>query len=130
MRKPSHHTYRLTCLILALAGLLGGIAWPGHSRGQQLTDQTTIPLASNPSWVATGSLNDGREAHTTTLLPDGKVLVAGGGGYVCVGALCAYTNLNTEELYDPATGTWRYTGNSLTGNGPRRTGHTATLLPT
>ncbi len=68
-------------------------------------------------WTLTGSLVDGRYSHTATLLPNGKVLVAGG-----------YTNsvvLNTAELYDPSTGLWTKT-TSLT-NG--RYSHTATRLP-
>ena len=42
-----------------------------------------------------------RDNHTATLLPNGKVLVAGGrgGGF-----------LASAELYDPATGTWTATG--------------------
>jgi hypothetical protein len=51
------------------------------------------------------------------LLPNGKVLVAGGlgtGGY-----------LASAELYDPASGSWSATG-SL---GTPREFHTATLLP-
>ena len=55
--------------------------------------------------------------HTATLLPSGKVLVAGGyddGG-----------TLSSAELYDPASGTWTATG-SL---GTARYDHTATLLP-
>src|SRR6266516_4856196 len=64
----------------------------------------------------TGSLNTARYAHTATLLPSGKVLVAGGfnGSY-----------LSSAELYDPATGSWSSTGNLTTA----RHGHTATLLP-
>ena len=54
------------------------------------------------TWTATGSLNTARYDHTATLLPNGKVLVAGGmtnGGY-----------LSSAELYDPASGTWSATG--------------------
>src|SRR5205823_11828316 len=64
----------------------------------------------------TGSLNTAREFHTATLLPNGKVLVAGGvGGDV----------LASAELYDPASGTWRATGSLSSGRYPA----TATLLP-
>src|SRR5918911_2829578 len=73
-----------------------------------------IAQTANPSWSYTGSLNRGRVFHTATLLPNGKVLVAGG------------DSLGSAELYDPATGTWRLTG-SL--NTPRGFDHTATLLP-
>src|SRR5438132_1514358 len=69
------------------------------------------------TWSGTGSLGTAREDHTATLLPSGKVLVAGG-----------YDNtsnvLSSAELYDPAAGTWTATG-SLTA----RRFHTATLLP-
>jgi large repetitive protein len=57
-----------------------------------------------------------RAFPTATLLPNGKVLVAGGanGNY-----------LSSAELYDPATGIWTAT-DSL---GTARTSHAATLLP-
>src|SRR6266550_4313266 len=66
----------------------------------------------------TGSLNIGRSQHTATLLPNGKVLVAGG----------VDNNNNalaSAELYDPVSGTWTATGNLNTA----RYLHTATLLP-
>jgi hypothetical protein len=73
-------------------------------------------------WIATGNLNVPRGAHTATLLPDGRVLVAGGRGISNMGVPVA---LDSAELYDPATGIWTATG-SLT---QPRAGHTATLLP-
>ena len=51
------------------------------------------------------------------MLPNGKVLVAGGVGIVQL--------LASAELYDPATGTWTATGSLATA----RYSHTATLLP-
>ena len=68
------------------------------------------------SWVPTGSVGTARGLHTATLLPSGKVLVAGGSNS---GAL------SSAEIYDPATGSWSRPG-SL---GTARAGHTATLLP-
>lgn len=71
-------------------------------------------------WTTTGSLATARAFHTATLLPNGKVLVAGGmrvdGGVSTV--------LDSAELYDPTSGTWSATG-SL---GTPREQHTATLL--
>jgi hypothetical protein len=59
----------------------------------------------------------GRQSHRASLLPSGKVLVAGGIG--------SRGSLSSAELYDPATGTWARTG-SL---GTSREGNTQTLLP-
>ena len=70
----------------------------------------------------TGSLNDHRHAHTATLLPDGKVLIAGGTQTTSPGF---GISLNTAELYDPAAGTFSVTGNMTSS----RSGPRATLLP-
>jgi Galactose oxidase, central domain len=61
------------------------------------------PVVIDPSWTLTGSLGIARHSHTATLLPSGKVLVAG--GYNSGGAA-----LISAELYDPVTGTWMATG--------------------
>ena len=73
----------------------------------------------NASWTSTGELNIGRYDHTATLLPDGKVLVAGGRG-----SETCFKPTSSAELYDPVSGTWSPTGSLNTA----RAGHTATLL--
>ena len=72
----------------------------------------------NPSWIPTGNMNTARANHTASLLPNGKVLVAGGWNL-------SGSALNSAELYDPLTGTWNSTGSLNTA----RSQHTATLLP-
>ena len=69
------------------------------------------------TWSATGSMGSPRRFHTANLLPDGRVLVAGG-YHPLTGILTA------SELYDPATGTWSVTA----AMNVDRYQHTATLL--
>lgn len=62
-------------------------------------------------------MSTGRFRHTATLLPDGKVLVAGGSN-------SEVPQLATCELYDPNPGVWTGTGSLNTG----REVHSANLL--
>lgn len=81
----------------------------------------TQPREVSHSWIPTGNLNIARSNHTATLLPNGKVLVAGGYS----GKFNRWTSLtNSSELYDPASGTWSVTGELIRP----RVFHTATLL--
>jgi N-acetylneuraminic acid mutarotase len=93
------------------------------------SDFTNTPTAElyNPatgSWTLTGNLHEGRSAHTATLLPDGRVLVAGGSGNLTDSSNVDPT-LSSIEIYDPSLGTWTLSG-SLT---EKRSWQTATLLP-
>jgi N-acetylneuraminic acid mutarotase len=68
------------------------------------------------TWTAKGNMGKSRTYHTATLLPSGKVLVAGGAECSCeipVGATSCVESrnvLSSAELYDPETGTWTATG--------------------
>jgi Kelch motif/Galactose oxidase, central domain len=64
---------------------------------------TTTSALGSGTFNRTGSMNMARQAHTSTLLSNGQVLVAGGGN-----GLTGY--LSSAELYNPATGTWTLTG--------------------
>jgi Galactose oxidase, central domain len=84
---------------------------------------TALTVTATPARAGTFSLtaaiDPARQYHTATLLPDGKVLVAGGYGSGGVGWLIDC------QLYDPQKGDFVPTGLLST----RRDAHTATLLP-
>jgi len=90
--------------------------------GNSAASPTLAPFSSaylfdpaTETFTVTGSMGVGRTIHTATLLPNGKVLIAGGFN----GA-----SLGTAELYDPGSGTFSPTGPlQLT-----RSQHVATLL--
>lgn len=77
--------------------------------------------ATAASWITNTPMNLARDTPSTTLLPDGRVLVAGGFGFVGY-RLEAYSE---AELYDPATRTWT-TINSM--NDPRLWASATVLL--
>jgi len=70
-------------------------------------------------WANAGFMNTSRYHHTATLLPNGKVLVAGGF------TANSSTGLTSAELFDPATKTWTYTGSMIEPHAFQAT----TLLP-
>ncbi len=106
------------------------------SSGNNISTSRISPLASSElyhpasgTWTTTGDLREARSFHTATLLTGspaqcgsncGKVLVTGGQR---AGTSHAET-VGSAELYDPATGQWRFTAPMST---PRYF-HTATRL--
>jgi hypothetical protein len=83
--------------------------------GNSQAPNTHSPISG--SFAYTGSMGTGRIGHSATLLPNGKVLIAGGFN----GAALA-----SAEIYDPSTGTFLNSGPL----GTARWNHTATLLST
>jgi len=63
---------------------------------------SVFEAAASNTWTPTGSLNTARAYHTTVLLGNGQVLVAGGD--------TGSSTLGSAELYNPATGAWTATG--------------------
>lgn len=72
--------------------------------------------------LVTGQLNVARYGHTATLLPDGRVLVAG--GFIVDSPSTGNVPTGSAEIHDPATGQFTVTGALRIPRG----NHTATLL--
>ncbi|HEX4947555.1 MAG TPA: kelch repeat-containing protein [Blastocatellia bacterium] len=89
-------------------------------RAQVATDEQKVQTNDARDGVvnSTRSMTAKRAAHTATLLPNGKVLVAG--GFVGDGG-----GLSSAEVFDPTAKTFTSAGNMTVA----RSGHTATLLP-
>ncbi|RKI36567.1 hypothetical protein D7Y27_28020 [Corallococcus sp. AB004] len=89
-------------------------------QGQPFLSSCELYDPATGTWSYTGSLQVMREGASAQLLDDGRVLVAGG-----------YYNTNvanyhvTAELYDPAAGSWSYTGSM---SQPRNRAATVKLL--
>ncbi|WP_257453135.1 kelch repeat-containing protein [Archangium lipolyticum] len=93
------------------------VAGGGQDVFSGITAELYVP--SRGQWESAGRLNQLRFNHAAVLLLDGKVLVAGGGSEEYGGGVLA-----SAELYDPALGTWSFTGGMSTA----RRFHTLTLL--
>jgi hypothetical protein len=95
----------------------GKVLVAGGSTGNVFLPTAEIydPVAGTWTGVTNG-MSDARFFHTATLLPDGKVYVAGGGGGVIK---------SSADLFDSASGNWTTTGALKTA----RCFQTATLLP-
>ena len=104
----------------------GKILVAGGSTDLLVGPQTTVeaPVVGvtiydpvNNVWSSAGSLATARYSHTATLLPSGKVLIAGG-------RTSATGYSNSSELFDPAGNNWSDAGILATARGL----HSATLL--
>jgi N-acetylneuraminic acid mutarotase len=83
----------------------GGLSNGGSPIGTSCTSTAELYNPSTGRWTTTGSMTTARGNHAATLLPNGKVLVAGG---LCSGGF-TYPDISAE-LYDPSTGAWKATG--------------------
>jgi hypothetical protein len=107
--------------------MTGGFSSESDCPGAGITPALTTAELYDPvngSFTATGSMAEDRGGHTATLLPNGKVLIAGGGKIGGSRPPFFGDGSVTSEVYDPATGAFTSTGNMGTG----RVGQTATLL--
>ena len=77
-------------------------------------------LSADSELIQAPPMHLARANHTATLLKNGTVLIAGGD------LISNSAQTNTAEIYNPTTGTWRYTRSPMN---VARSNQTATLLP-
>ena len=87
--------------------LIAGGLYEDDTTEQYIVADAKLYNPSTKTWTITDSMHDNREMHTASLLPNGKVLVAGGMGEW-------YNSYSNAELYDPTTRNWRNAGNLMT----------------
>ncbi len=100
----------------------------GHGAGSdEILASSELYDPETGRFSGSGSMATPRYLHSATLLGDGRVLVAGGSPTAGLFSDREVTQviLGAAELFDPATDTWRPSGDLVHG----RMGHTATLLP-
>jgi len=101
----------------------GTSSFPGSSIA---TEKATPTATAKPghtyagTFTPTGQMAEARDSFTSTLLNDGRVLVAGGS----TPSGTSWATAASAEIYNPKTGTFGATGDMTS---PRE-GHTATLL--
>jgi hypothetical protein len=103
--------------VLVAGGSAIQVGWP-------VWDSAELYDPLTGTFALTGRMTTPRSGHTAALLPDGRVLIAGGFASGGNGSPTAF--LPSAELYDPSTGTFTAIG-AMTRP---RAGHTATLLNT
>src|SRR6266581_4045300 len=123
---------RTSGLAVALAD--GRVLFAGGGGASPFPSLASVEIydPATGAWTLTGSMHDPRmwafddmsAANFMTLLPDGRVLAAGGLNR-CNKSGCDIAFLQSAEVFDPATGVWTLTGSLAAG----RWRHQMTLLP-
>jgi hypothetical protein len=112
MRNTKNKTFLLFLLLVTFVSV------PNCKAQVKINREQTANVGEAGSVNAIRSMSAQRAAHTATLLPYGKVLIAG--GFVVNGG-----GLSSVEIFDPTTKTFTSAENMTVA----RASHTATLLP-
>ena len=127
--QPKHPRNGATLALLTDGNVLVLGGWTSEERFPPVeTIYTVLPTVeqydpSTNEWTEVTPMTQPRSQETATVMPEGDVLVTGGVNQINDGPFA--DSVNTTEIYDPGTNSWR----ALAPMAIARDGHTATLLP-
>jgi hypothetical protein len=105
--------------------LNGKVLVAGGTDEWNRSDTPEVYDPATGTFAAAGRMSVGRSSHTSTLMPDGSVLITGGDTWNSWGGGGAFGgSLASAERYDPSTGTFSRAGTMAVS----RSAHQATLL--
>lgn len=120
-------SHTATTLREGLVLVAGGWGWSllNDIEAQEPDVSAEVYNAATGSWSLVAPMSTSRERHTAVLLPDGRVLVAGGLTLMFEGDFPGTRPTATAEIYDPCQDSWSLVAPMIEA----RYGHTMTLLP-
>jgi uncharacterized protein (TIGR03437 family) len=92
--------------------LVGGLTIPGGQSSTNVNAGAELYDPSTGTFKKAGAMSINRLAHSATLLPDGRVLIAAGQDLPYPNNTVAY---DSAEIFDPATGGFSLTGRMTRG---------------
>ena len=123
-RMSMSRTFHTATLLPNGKVLIAGGNFDRADGADRATASAEVYDPANGTFTRTGDMASARFAHSATLLPNGKVLIAGGAAHNA--ALGTAELTASAELYDPATGKFSPTGDMRRA----QQWHAATLLTT
>jgi hypothetical protein len=103
--------------------IAGGRSCDGDCLTDTASHTAEVYDAGRRQFFAAGTMTESRSLHTASLLPDGRVLIAG--GTACSGDCEGSATLPGASIYDPATGKFSAAGDMATP----RAGQQSIALP-
>lgn len=120
-----HRQHSMNALADGRVLVAGGRTRALSPNGAEFTvANTEIYDPATNGWAGAAPMHQPRYDHQAVLLPDGRVLVAGGSYAETKGTVVTVTTLNSAEIYNPQSDTWE----TIAPMATPRVGYSLTIL--